>query len=110
METHSAEQDKGTPQLAKCLEKLSKLQKELEAQGVLHAHIFGSVARGEATKKSDIDIIVEVKRGIGFGVLRLAGLQIELSEKFGRDVDLVSMGGLKFPRHDNIKAEMVQAF
>ena len=55
------------------------------------AGIFGSYARGEQKKNSDIDIIIKPRKGMGF---RFFGLQIELEEKLGKRVDLVSYNGL----------------
>jgi predicted nucleotidyltransferase len=34
---------------------------ELRRRGVLHAALFGSVARGEATPASDIDILIQLE-------------------------------------------------
>lgn len=60
---------------------------------VKRAFIFGSYSRNEATKDSDIDILVELDytQHIGFG---FAGMQIELTVKLKRKVDLVSSQGL----------------
>ncbi len=49
--------------------------------------IFGSFMRDEMTDESDIDVLVEYTRGTTlFDIVRM---QIELSEKIGRKVDLV---------------------
>ncbi|MBI3501001.1 MAG: nucleotidyltransferase family protein [Bacteroidetes bacterium] len=49
--------------------------------------IFGSFVRDEMTDKSDIDVLVEYSRGTT--LFDIAGMQIELTEKLGRKVDLV---------------------
>ena len=59
----------------------------LKKHGIKKAGIFGSYARGDNNKKSDIDILVEPRKGMGF---EFFGLQIELEEKLGRKVDLVT--------------------
>jgi len=64
--------------------------------------LFGSVARGEATDRSDIDFLVEFEPGSS--LLDLLRLQDELGDILGRSVDVVSTGGLK-PRDDHIRAE-----
>jgi len=64
----------------------------LKRQGVLRAAIFGSFARGEETKESDVDILV--KLGKNKTLLDLIGLKFELEDKLGRDVDVVSYGGI----------------
>ena len=38
----------------------TKIVPVLESQGVLKAALFGSVVRGEAGKKSDVDILVQL--------------------------------------------------
>lgn len=64
----------------------------LKRQGVLKAAIFGSFARGEETKKSDVDLLV--KMGKDKSLLDLVGLKLELEDELGRDVDVVSYGGI----------------
>ncbi len=55
--------------------------------------IFGSYVRGEQTKKSDVDILVEFEKPLG--LLDFVGLQLELSEILGKKVDLVPKNALK---------------
>lgn len=52
--------------------------------------LFGSVARGDATDLSDIDLLVDLAPGAGNELLRLAGISEELSEALGVRVDVVS--------------------
>jgi predicted nucleotidyltransferase len=64
----------------------------LKRQGVLKAAIFGSAARGDMTKTSDIDILV--KLGKNKSLLDLVELKFNLQDKLGRDVDVISYGGI----------------
>jgi uncharacterized protein len=50
--------------------------------------LFGSVLSDEFAPESDIDVLVEFEAGQVIGLLRLAGMEIELSEMLGRKVDL----------------------
>lgn len=50
--------------------------------------LFGSFARGEETRKSDIDVLVEFEGGVTY--FKLASMQEELTERLGRNVDLVT--------------------
>ena len=58
--------------------------------GIAELKIFGSQARGTAGPDSDIDILYTLRPGRrrGWEIEQLAG---ELSELFGRQVDLVSL-------------------
>ena len=58
--------------------------------------IFGSFARGDNKKGSDIDILVEFKEAPS--LLTLIKLENELSEILGVKVDLVTTGALKNKR------------
>jgi predicted nucleotidyltransferase len=89
---------------------LREHETELHARGVLHAGVFGSVARGEDDERSDIDVIVDVKLGTGFGLTGLIRLQNELAQAFGRSVDVISKDALKSPRHDRILSDVIEAF
>lgn len=64
-----------------------KIVKILKKHRIKKAGIFGSYARGEQKKKSDIDILIQPPKGLGFG---LAGIEIELEEKLGKKVDLIT--------------------
>ena len=91
---------------------LRKLQQKivpiLKSNNVVRAGIFGSYARGEAKKRSDIDILIKVKKGGKFSLFDLVGLQMELEEKLGKKVDLLTYNGIsphlkKYILEDEIK-------
>ena len=58
--------------------------------------IFGSFARNENTKKSDIDILVRFRKAIS--LLQLISIENSLSDKLGIKVDLVTEGAIKNKR------------
>jgi len=65
----------------------------LERRGVNRAALFGSTARGEAKKNSDIDLLVKLKKGKTlFDIVRL---KLELEKKLGRKVDLVEYDAIR---------------
>lgn len=63
---------------------------ELRARGILHAAIFGSVARGDATSTSDVDVVVTLDPHCRIDGFTFAGIEHELSELLGCPVDLVA--------------------
>ncbi len=65
----------------------------LKRNGVTKAGIFGSYSRGEAKKRSDVDILVKTKKGIS--LFDFAGIKIELEEKLHKKVDLVEYNMIK---------------
>jgi len=50
--------------------------------------LFGSVLTDRFRPESDIDILVEFQEEARVGLFALAGMEIELTEKLGRKVDL----------------------
>ena len=67
--------------------------------------IFGSILRDDFQPDSDIDLLVEFEPGARVGMIRLAGMEIELSEMLGRKVDLNTPGFLSPYYRDRILAE-----
>ena len=61
-------------------------------KGVLRAALFGSVARGSATEASDVDHLVELLRGKT--LLEIVGIQLDLEDLLGRQVDVVTYSAL----------------
>ena len=64
----------------------------LKVYGVRRAGLFGSLARGDATDKSDVDLLVEFKGEKS--LLDLAGLKLDVEELLGRRVDVLTYGSL----------------
>ena len=50
--------------------------------------LFGSILSDRFGPESDIDMLVELEPGTSVGLIRRAGMQIELTEMIGRQVDL----------------------
>jgi len=70
--------------------------------GVARLMIFGSVARGTADLSSDVDVLYELQPGRRLG-WEIEDLSDELSELFGRPVDLVSRAAL----HERLRAAVL---
>lgn len=77
----------------------------MRRRGVLHASVFGSVARGEAGAASDVDFLVEFEPGRT--LLDLSGLVLDLREALGREVDAVTRNALHPRLRDAILSEAV---
>jgi hypothetical protein len=67
--------------------------------------LFGSVLRDDFGPESDVDVLVEFEPGARVGLLRLAGMEIELGEMLGRKVDLNTPGFLSDYYRDQVLAE-----
>jgi len=82
-----------------------KIMPILRKYGVKKAGIFGSVVRGKATQKSDVDILVEIKRDIS--LLDFVRLQLEIEKVLGSKVDLGEYDTIKPIIKDRILKEQV---
>ena len=61
--------------------------------GVRNVRVFGSVARGEDTPESDVDLLVDIDPGVG--MFAIGALEVELEEMLGREVDVVIARALR---------------
>jgi predicted nucleotidyltransferase len=77
----------------------------LNAHGIRKAAVFGSVARGEETANSDVDILVQLPHPIG--LLPFAGLKLELEDALHRKVDLVEYDALHPRLKNRVLADQV---
>jgi len=78
----------------------------LKKNDVIKASIFGSFARGEDKKGSDLDMLVELNKK--HSLLDLIGIKFELEDVLKRKVDLLTYGGVnprleKYIYKDEIK-------
>lgn len=70
--------------------------------------IFGSVARGDATPDSDIDLMVDLLPRRGNELLRVSGIAEELSEVLGTRVDVVTVSLLRGEVSSTALADLVR--
>ncbi len=59
-----------------------------QANRVRTLRVFGSFARGEQNESSDLDVLIEFQPGVDPDLFALGGMQQDLSELLGREVDL----------------------
>lgn len=71
----------------------AKLLKLLLPYQPLRIGVFGSFARGEHKKESDLDVLIKFKERIS--LLKLVQIEQELTDKLGVPVDLVTENSLK---------------
>ena len=83
---------------------------ELERQGVLHAALFGSMARGDATAESDIDIMIETDPEARHTVYDYVGIKDYIAGLFDMKVDVVNRRGLKPRVEPSVLADAIDAF
>lgn len=69
--------------------------------------LFGSVARGDATPGSDIDLLVDLVPGGGNELLRVSGIAEELSHLLGTRVDVVAASLLRAEVAASARADSV---
>lgn len=66
-----------------------------KTQPVLRAWLFGSYSRGEQKPWSDVDILVQYDRQQPIGLLKIAGMKVDLEDLLEHEVDLVEDGTLR---------------
>ncbi|MGI8638482.1 MAG: nucleotidyltransferase family protein [Pyrinomonadaceae bacterium] len=70
---------------------------------VSYCAVFGSFARGEATTESDVDLLVEFSKPIGWAFF---GIAEDLETALDRKVDLATEGCLSKYIRDNVMRDL----
>jgi len=92
------------------LARLKLHQAELQRLGVQHAALFGSTARGQAKRSSDIDIMVDLHPDAHLSVFDYVGVKDFIAGLFDHPVDVVNNDGLKPFVKPGALADAVYAF
>ena len=92
-----------------------KIQKEkirdfCQRNNIKKMSLFGSALRGEMTENSDVDILVEFLPETNIGLIKLAGLEIELSAIIGEKVDLRTPADLSRYFRDDVVREAKELY
>jgi predicted nucleotidyltransferase len=96
--------------LEQALQPLRKAEAELRAKGVIHAGVFGSVARGEQGADSDIDIIIDFDPAALITIFDYAGVKDDIAGLFEHPVDVIDHRGLKPELRKPVSHDLVYAF
>jgi uncharacterized protein len=95
---------------AHVIETLRQHRDELRAAGVVHLSVFGSVARGDASERSDVDLMADFDKSKRLTLVKIGSLQHRLSEWLGAEVELSSAEWLREPVRSRAIREAVVAF
>ncbi len=85
-------------------------QAELHRRGVRHAALFGSLARGESKRTSDIDILIELDPQAPVGLFEYVGITQYLADLFPVRVDVANRSSLKPLVRPSVERDALYAF
>jgi uncharacterized protein len=98
-----------TPRRAVTLDEVRARREEIvrlgERYGIRNIRVFGSVARGEATADSDLDLLVDVDRGHGY--FDMAGFALGVEEELGVLTQIATPRGLKERIRERVLREAI---
>jgi uncharacterized protein len=92
------------------LARLKPFERHLRERGVKALYLFGSTARNEACETSDLDLLFDYDPSSTFSLFDQAGLMLDLSDRLGSKVDLVSLRGLRPQLKERVEGEMIRIF
>ena len=90
--------------------KLREHESQLKAAGILRLYLFGSVARGDETPESELDLIADFDNSKRYTLLSLGRLENRLADLLGAKVDLSSPDWMKESIRKQALSEAVRAF
>ncbi len=79
-------------------------------RGVRHAALFGSIARGESKRTSDIDILIELDPQAPVGLFEYVGITQYLADLFPVRVDVTNRSSLKPLVRPSIERDAIYVF
>lgn len=96
-------------QRAVAIAKLKKHEAEFKRLGVQHLYLFGSVARGEGRKDSDVDLFFDHPVA-SLGLFELMDVKDTAARILGRKTDIMTRRSLHPMLRARIEASAVQVF
>lgn len=87
---------------------VNKLIELCRQNDVVMLGVFGSVARGEATERSDVDLLVRFRRRKS--LLARVALERQMAAALGRKVDLLTEGALSSKLRDRILRDLLVVY
>ena len=95
---------------AQVIATLRRHELELKAAGIVHLRLFGSVARGEASAESDVDLVADMDHSRRLNLYSMARLENQLTDLLGAKVDLTPASSMKETVRARALREAIDAF
>ncbi|MFP3943505.1 MAG: nucleotidyltransferase family protein [Alphaproteobacteria bacterium] len=92
------------------LQILKNHKRDLNSLGVIHVSLFGSLARGESTSRSDVDVAVRFAPEVRPTLVRLVLIEQTLADWFDKPVDLIKEPARKPELQSHIERDAIRAF
>ena len=92
------------------IDTLRRAEPDLRSKGVLHAGLFGSVARGENRPDSDLDILIDLDPAARLTIYDYVGLKEFIASLFDGPVDVIDREGLKPHLRQPVSRDLVNVF
>src|SRR5260370_17497070 len=92
------------------INKLRAHEAELKAAGIVRLAVFGSVARGDNSPESDVDLLADFDKTKHYTLLTMGRIENRLADLLGTRVDLSSPEWLKESVKNQVLREAVLAF
>lgn len=91
--------------LSTVLRKRSTILRIANSYGIDKVGVFGSVARGQQTYASDLDLAIDSKEAVS--TLDMTAFALDAENLFNCKVDVVSLKGLRADRHSEVMKDLV---
>jgi len=82
----------------------------LKAKGVAHLYLFGSVARNDGDKASDVDVAFDLQPDIEFDAFDMGGVMLDLADLLEQKVDLVERRSFSPEFEKAVGSDLIQIF
>ena len=92
------------------LKRLRAHESELRKLGVNRLSLFGSAARGEAGRDSDVDLAAELDPLRSIGLFRFAAMRERIEDLLGASVDLIAEPIERPALRERIERDRVRVF
>jgi predicted nucleotidyltransferase len=102
--------DAGAAERERVVTALRRQAPKLQGLGITRLSLFGSMARGDADPKSDVDLLVELDPQSHFTLFELMDLQEELQALLGRPAHIAFASKLRPWLRDEILQEAIPIY